>query len=297
MKTRTPFTPDNHHGDLTMATPPDRPPSPMEFSEPEVSNRQLLILLGLFLGGVVFLLWALRWILGGLVMVIPPEVEQQLGRAIAPIYQAQAEPSPTQDRLNLLLDQLETHLPADHGGDYEVFYIPEPTVNAIAIPGNKIIIYEGLLAAMESENELMMVLGHELGHFQNRDHLRSLGRGILVRLVLGSVFGDGGTLAAIALDGAQVISSAQYSQGQETAADEVGLELLQQHYGHVAGATDFFRTLEAQDNGAIAFLSTHPAPEKRVQHLNQLILQKAYPQQQKTPLPPELQRDDHQGQG
>ena len=42
----------------------------------------------------------------------------------------------------------------------------------------------GLLENVESENELAFVLGHELGHFRNRDHLRGLGRGIAFSLVL-----------------------------------------------------------------------------------------------------------------
>ena len=50
------------------------------------------------------------------------------------------------------------------------------------------VIYQGLLAQAESENELMMVLGHELGHFANRDHLRGLGRALLVQIAIAAFF-------------------------------------------------------------------------------------------------------------
>ncbi len=39
------------------------------------------------------------------------------------------------------------------------------------------------------------------------------------------------------------ITELSFSRGQETAADEFGLDVLQCAYGHAAGATDFFRKI------------------------------------------------------
>ncbi|MEM9214339.1 MAG: M48 family metallopeptidase, partial [Cyanobacteria bacterium P01_F01_bin.150] len=212
-------------------------------NNPPPKNRQLLVLFGLFLGTIILIVWGVGWIASSVVWLIPPSVEQQLGQVIVPIYEAQAQPSSTQDQLNALLDRLETNLTADihNGRDYQVLYVPEDVVNAIAIPGDHIIIYDGLLQEMDSENELAMVLGHELGHFANRDHLRGLGRQLAVRLALAYVFGDVGTIGAIATSSTSIIANAQFSQQQEYQADEVGLTLLNQLYGHAAGATDFFQ--------------------------------------------------------
>ena len=41
----------------------------------------------------------------------------------------------------------------------------------------------------------MMILGHELGHFANRDHLRNLGKTLAIRVAIASLFGDNATLA------------------------------------------------------------------------------------------------------
>lgn len=245
---------------------------------PPPKNRQLLVLLGLFLGTIVLIVWVVGWIANGLVWFIPPSVEQQLGRAIVPIYAAQSQPSATQDTLNELLDRLETHLPSElhEGRDYQVLYVPQDVVNAIAIPGDRVIIYEGLLEDMESENELMMVLGHELGHFANRDHLRGLGRQVLVRLALAAVLGDAGSIGAIATSSSSMIANAQFSQQQEYQADEVGLTLLNQVYGQVAGATDFFTRLMEQEGLNLAILASHPASEKRIERINTLIQDRNY---------------------
>jgi predicted Zn-dependent protease len=260
--------------------------SPITNRNSEPSNRQLLTLLGLFVGFVVLVFLSIGWLINGLVNWIPASVEQQLGVLIVPTYERQAKPSVVQDTLNKLLDNLEANLHNDNkkARDYRVLYIPKNTINALAIPGDVIIIYQGLLTEIKSENELMMILGHELGHFANRDHLRSLGNVLLMRIALSYLLGDLGNLQS-GVELVNAIAKAQFSQKQETQADRFGLELLNKYYGHVAGATDFFESLSKQPQLNIAFLSTHPAPEKRVKELKKLIEQKNYPIEQKQPLP------------
>lgn len=166
--------------------------------------------------------------------------------------------------------------------------IPEDTVNALAIPGDRIIIYAGLVKQAQSENELMMVLGHELGHFAHRDHLRSLGQAVLMQIAIAYFVGDVGSIGSTAASSIAALSNAQYSQSQESQADEVGLTLLQQTYGHVAWATDFFARMSQKQALNIDFLATHPAPGKRVKELQQLIKQRNYKVDNKLPLPPTL---------
>jgi Zn-dependent protease with chaperone function len=258
--------------------------SPITNRNPEPNNRQLLILLGMFIGFIILVFWLIGLLINGIIGWIPPSLEQKLGSIIVPSYQKQALPSPEQTKLNQLLDGLENHLPKEQqeSRNYQVLYIPESTINALAIPGDTIIIYEGLLKQVESENELMMILGHELGHFAHRDHLRSLGNFLVVKIALSYFVGDLGNLQS-AVDFVNAITNAKFSQNQETQADEFGLNLLYKYYGHVAGATDFFAKLSKENNLDIAFLSTHPSPEKRVKKLQELIKKENYPMGDKLP--------------
>ena len=173
---------------------------------------------------------------------IPISWEQKLGALIVPAYEQKAKDSPQQEILNNLLDRLESKLDnkSAEKRDYQVIYIPEKNVNAFAIPGDVIGIFEGLVKEVKSENELMMILGHELGHFANRDHFRSLGKTLAIRVAIASIFGDSGTLANTVGVLIENISNASYSQSQEYQEDEFGLILLNKTYGHVTGATDFF---------------------------------------------------------
>ncbi|MCG8367309.1 MAG: peptidase M48, partial [Pseudanabaenales cyanobacterium] len=108
----------------TAAQRDDRNPTP--------NNRQLLTLLGLLVGLVGVVIGLVGVVINQLVWWIPPSVEQQLGATAVPPFERLAEPSRRQTELNRLLDRLEAELSVElrQGRDYQVLYVPEPTVNA-----------------------------------------------------------------------------------------------------------------------------------------------------------------------
>ena len=249
--------------------------SPQSSRNESESNSQILVIIGMFLGGSILIYLLFNLLVSALINIIPTGLEQKLGAVIVPVYEKQALNSPQQTTLNQLLDRLETNLPAKQreNNQYQVLYIPEDTVNAIAIPGNRVIIYQGLLKEVDSENELMMVLGHELGHFAHRDHLRGLGNILVLRMTISYFLGDASIFKSIIASSVRAIGKAQYSQKQEKQADKFGLTLLDKTYGQVAGATDFFAELSQKQKSNLDFLASHPAPAKRVKEIKKLIKQ------------------------
>ena len=267
--------------------------SPQSSKNESESNNQILLLASIFLSGIIIIFLLFQLLVNTIITFIPPSFEQQLGAAVVPVYEKQALDSPQQKTLNQLLDRLEANLPAEQQKDnqYQLLYIPEDTVNAIAIPGNRVIIYQGLLKEVESENELMMVLGHELGHFANRDHLRGLGNILVLRVTIAYVLGDASVFKSIVATAVRSISQANYSQKQEKQADKFGLMLLDKTYGQVTGSTDFFKKLAKKSKGDFDFLASHPAPNKRVKKINKLIEENKYDTGSLTPLPESLKVD------
>ncbi|MEM6612015.1 MAG: M48 family metallopeptidase [Cyanobacteria bacterium P01_C01_bin.72] len=243
----------------------------------------------MFLGAAILIFFLFNLLVNTLINFIPPSVEEKLGEVIAPIYETQALDSPQQKALNQLLDRLGNNLPErQKNSNYQVLYIPEDTVNALAVPGNKVIIYQGLLKEIDSENELMMVLGHELGHFAHRDHLRVLGNILVLRVTIGYFLGDSNVFTSILTTTAKAISKARYSQQQEKQADKFGLMLLNKTYNHVGGATDFFTKLGKKRISNVDFFASHPAPAKRVKELKKLIKKNNYNSGSVLPLPSSL---------
>lgn len=167
--------------------------------------------------------------------------------------------------------------------EYTVHVIDNPEVNAWALPGGTIHLTKGLFDQVHSEEGMAMVIGHELGHFKHRHHLRRLGRAVLFQLVITLALGDSDT--ARALMGVLKVGEARYSRSQESTADEFGLELLVAVYGHAGGATEFFEKAEDSSGLAIftSFLSTHPGTDHRIKHIRELIEKRGYSVE--TPLP------------
>ncbi len=179
--------------------------------------------------------------------------------------------APRERSLAQLLNRMAGNWP-DNSYVFEIAIWDETEPNAVALPGGVIAVTNGLLESVESENELAFVLGHELGHFHNRDHLRGLGRGIAFSLLLVAVgVGGGGSAVQLASLAGQ-FAQRDFSRDQEIEADRFGLALLAAEYGHVSGAAAFFEHLPERDGtlegGLASYFSTHPVNTERIQALH-----------------------------
>ncbi len=161
----------------------------------------------------------------------------------------------------------------------KVFAVKNKGVNAIALPGGTIMVFSGLLERVRSENELTFILGHELGHFKNRDHLRGMGRAILLMIISSMLLGGDGGVDGI-LNPFLVFSESNHSREQESQADANALDLAQCYYGHVGGATDFFEGMLKEEEPSVFghFLASHPAYSQRIIDIKNLINKFAYKQ-------------------
>ena len=186
--------------------------------------------------------------------------------------------APADDRLHetqLLLDRLTSHW-ADTPYRFRVEIEDSDVANAMALPGGLIVVTQGLLDDVESENELAFVLGHELGHFKNRDHLRALGRGLVISLFFTAI--TGGDVSGIGINVAD-ITLRGFSRKQESRADEFGLAVVYAEYGHVNEAWRLFQRWDSVDRKFIdigSYLSTHPRSGDRVVELQELAAQQGW---------------------
>ncbi len=199
---------------------------------------------------------------------IPPEHEVRWFSGWFTADDSPVGAEPRVDALREVLDRISAHWP-DNAYTFRVSIWDETEPNALALPGGTIAVTTGLLDAVASENELAFVLGHELGHFHNRDHLRGLGRGIGFSLALFSIGIGGGGGAAELASVAGRLTQRGFDRAQESAADEFGLGLVVAEYGHTAGATDLFQHLAGSGEASTlaSYLSTHPLHGDRANRL------------------------------
>ncbi|MGD8415111.1 MAG: M48 family metallopeptidase, partial [Candidatus Latescibacterota bacterium] len=179
----------------------------------------------------------------------------------------------------------ESHLrrpdtPEEYRIDFTFRVLNSPILNAFALPGGYVYVTRGLLAHMENEAQLAMVLGHEIGHVAARHSSKQAFKNQLsqIGLVGGAIAGE--VLAGAGAELMQIGSAASqlillsYSRGSESESDELGVEYAAKA-GYEAGeGAGFFVTLQRVSEQAgsriPSWQSTHPDPGDRKTKIRQM---------------------------
>ena len=145
-------------------------------------------------------------------------------------------------------------------------YMDSDTVNAFATLGGNLFIYRGLLEKINSENMLVTLLAHEIGHVKHRHPIKSLGRGIAVSIALAAITGGG---SANILGDAGMLTILKFSRDMEKEADHEAMLTLHTIYGHLGGGAELFAMFQkmrqaAQTDEPPVVLSTHPLDQQRI---------------------------------
>ncbi|MDL2321012.1 M48 family metalloprotease [Desulfosarcina sp. OttesenSCG-928-B08] len=166
---------------------------------------------------------------------------------------------------------------------YQFYVVNEPVYNAFATPGGHIFINSGLFAAMESEQELAGILGHEIAHVvcrhisQRIEKSKKIGMASLAGLVVGALLGVGGagdaagavTMGTMA---AGQSASLAYSRENEIQADQIGLDFLTQAGYSGEGLLTALKKIRGKQwygsEQIPTYLNTHPASEDRMSYLD-----------------------------
>lgn len=137
-----------------------------------------------------------------------------------------------------------------------------PMVNAAALPGGNIVIFDKLLADAPGPDAVAGVLAHEMGHVQERHvtqaMIREFGLGALVGMLGGST---GSSVDAL--------DSLHYSRSAEAQADGDAIATLRRAGISPGPTADFFHRLAEQEKvfgraeAPIGYLSTHPLSGNR----------------------------------
>ena len=141
-------------------------------------------------------------------------------------------------------------------------------VNAFATADGSIRVFSGLMDRL-GDDELMAIVGHEMGHVRNHDTIGAMRKAYLAsaaRNALGAVGGALGALSASQLGSiAEQYASAQFSQGQETLADDFSFGfLIRNGYDPYAMASALEKITQISRQGGseadevMQLFSTHP---------------------------------------
>ncbi len=199
-----------------------------------------------------------------------------------------------EDALNALGRRVASAMDLPPGMTVTIHYQEGELVNALATFGGHIIVFEGLLKEMDSEDALAAVLAHEIGHVKHRDMIKGLVRVVGLSLLLaGMEASPGASSLGEAVGGVGLTS---YSRGQESEADAAAALALGRLYGHIQGVESCFLTLRRAAEGqmeAPEIVSSHPDTLKRIQRARELAVEQGIPTAGPlTPLPDVLRPAD-----
>lgn len=220
---------------------------------------------------------------------VPVEWEKKLGESTLAQYRTNKnflDGKQAQQLLDPLTQHLTTALPNSRY-TYRFHILHDASINAFALPGGEIVIHSSLILHAESAEELLGVLAHEITHVEAQHGIRNVIGSAGLYVIASAIFGDVNGILAVAAGAAPLLLNQQYSRGFETESDVEGFKLLQRANIDPRGLASFFDKLMQEEKnvldniedgdtrrvieGALGFLSTHPASEKRIQKLQILL--------------------------
>ncbi len=163
---------------------------------------------------------------------------------------------------------------------WEFHALDSSVLNAFALPGGKVFITRGLLVQLEDEAQLAGVLGHEVGHVTAKHINDQMGQQLALGVVLAGIgvaaqTQDEDWLRVLGV-GAQVggtLYMLKFSRRHEYEADTLGLRYMSRLGYDPMAQAEVMEILqrEAGKRGGLEMLQTHPDPDKRADHVRQLV--------------------------
>ena len=163
--------------------------------------------------------------------------------------------------------------PRARNWQWEVNLIGSSQINAFCMPGGKIVFYTGILDKLQlTEDEIAMVMGHEIAHALREQARERMAKGAATQGVLrlggalvASYFGIDSRITDAAAGGLANLTSLVFSREDESEADLVGMELAARAgYDPRAGVTLWKKMGAASKGAPPQWLSTHPAGTRRI---------------------------------
>lgn len=206
------------------------------------------------------------WLSEKMAAKVPVETEQEFGEAVySSLGIAGQEDTAASYDINHFFAAMNIRSPYQ----VRVSVVRGDIVNAFALPGGRIVVYDALIRKLGSYPELAALLSHEFSHVNNKHSTRAIFRQLGSRIFLSLLLGKLGAVTSVLADQADHLKSLHYSRALEREADMEGLAILLERKIDPQGFSDLFRHLrEAAPSSQVPeILGSHPDIEKRIAYL------------------------------
>lgn len=221
-------------------------------------------------------LWFIPWLGERVAMGFSKNYEISLGDQM---YQSVITTYKVDSHKTALLNEFYEQLHYKTDYPVHITVVSSEEMNAFAIPGGHIVVYDAILNNMKTPEELAALLGHEASHVALRHSLRNMFRSLARKMFLSLIIGSESGIAAVVVNNADNLKGLEYSRALETEADNNGLKLMADNSIDTQGMVRLMQLLQQESgqksSSTANFFSTHPVFDKRIDQIKQQL--KQYP--------------------
>jgi Zn-dependent protease with chaperone function len=211
--------------------------------------------------------WGAPYLADKAAQQVPIEQEEKIGNLLYSNLTAQYSIDTSK---SALVQQFYENLGYQCDYNIRITVVHEPVINAFAVPGGHIVVFDSILGIMDAPEQLAALLAHEANHVALKHSTRSIFRQLANSLLISIFLGDYGDLSVIIAQQGIQLAGLSYSRQLEIEADSNGLDWMEQHGIPMQGMPALFRKMESSigtesGDSMPDFLSTHPSIKERIE--------------------------------
>ncbi|MES2558808.1 MAG: M48 family metallopeptidase [Bacteroidota bacterium] len=256
--------------------------SPLPFGSAQGPGRTgrkvVLLIAGILTVLVLSYLYVLPYAADKIAQNFPKDLEISLGdRMYSSILASSTIDSAKTTAINNFFRQL--HIESEY--PVRITVVKDTIVNAFAVPGGGIVVYDALLKEINEPEALAALLAHEYSHIELKHATRNMFRNVAGYVFISMVLSDANGIASIVLRNTENLRTLKYSRDLEHEADANGLEILKRNHLSPEGMIKLFEQLKEQETATTyEALSTHPELDARIEYVKSYAEKNPFPIEQ-----------------
>ncbi len=161
------------------------------------------------------------------------------------------------------------------GFSWEYKTVESEMLNAWCMPGGKVCFYTGILDLTDSDDEIAVIMGHEIAHaiarHGNERMSQQMALAGIVSLTSSSDSTETSNIYNKVFMGSATLGILKFSRMHESESDKLGLVFMKMAGYNPEKAIGFWEKMSAQGGFVPQIISTHPSDERRIEDIKEFL--------------------------